>query len=227
MTTRLCALAAVGASLALTACGTTAPATTPTGSAPSSAATATASTSSVAGSPSSAAVSSAGAVPGAAPATETNPPGDIPDTTAFVDFTPVGSRVVVKVPEGWARSSTSSGAVFADKLNQIRIRVTATSAAPSVASVTTTDVVALRASVAKLANPQVSQTTRTAGPAVLLAYEGDSAQDPVTGKVVRDAVQQYVFYRAGTRVDLTLSGPTNADNVDPWNTVSNSLRWLP
>jgi len=47
----------------------------------------------------------------------------------------------------------------------------------------------------------------------------------VTGKVVRDAFERYTFYRAGKRVDLTLSGPTNADNVDPWRIVSDSLRW--
>ncbi|WP_256796422.1 hypothetical protein [Terrabacter sp. Ter38] len=69
--------------------------------------------------------------------------------------------------------------------------------------------------------------SRTAGPVVLLTYQGDSAVDPVTGKVVRDAFERYSYFRAGTRVDLTLSGPVSADNVDPWRTVSNSLRWTP
>jgi len=44
-------------------------------------------------------------------------------------------------------------------------------------------------------------------------------------QMVRDAFEQYTFYRNGSRVDLTLSGPVNADNVDPWRTVADSLRW--
>jgi len=60
---------------------------------------------------------------------------------------------------------------------------------------------------------------------ILLTYQGDSTPDQVTGKVVRDAFERYTFSRAGKRIDLTLSGPTNADNVDPWRIVSDSLRW--
>ncbi len=43
--------------------------------------------------------------------------------------------------------------------------------------------------------------------------------------MVRDAFERYVFYRQGHKVDLTLSGPVNADNVDPWRTVSDSFAW--
>jgi hypothetical protein len=60
---------------------------------------------------------------------------------------------------------------------------------------------------------------------VLVRYQGDSPQDPVTGKVVRDAFERYVYYHNGQRLNLTLSGPTNADNVDPWRIVSDSVRW--
>ena len=60
---------------------------------------------------------------------------------------------------------------------------------------------------------------------VVVRYQGDSPQDPVTGKVVRDAFERYVYYHSGQRLDLTLSGPTNADNVDPWWIVSDSVRW--
>jgi hypothetical protein len=84
---------------------------------------------------------------------------------------------------------------------------------------------ALQATVAKFAMGDVKEVHRPAGPALLLTYQGDSAADPVTGKVVRDAFERYIFYRAGRRVDLTLAGPTNADNVDPWRIVSDSLRW--
>lgn len=42
-----------------------------------------------------------------APATETNPPGDIPDTQAFVDYSSTAGYGV-KVPEGWARTDSTS-----------------------------------------------------------------------------------------------------------------------
>ncbi|MGW7755716.1 hypothetical protein ACWGK6_30135 [Streptomyces violaceusniger] len=45
------------------------------------------------------------------------------------------------------------------------------------------------------------------------------------GKSVRDSVERYVFFHYGRQVVLTLTGPTGADNVDPWRIVSDSLRW--
>jgi hypothetical protein len=47
----------------------------------------------------------------------------------------------------------------------------------------------------------------------------------VTGKRHRDAVERYVFVRAGRAAVLTLSGPQGADNVDPWRIITGSLRW--
>ncbi|WP_205620912.1 hypothetical protein [Intrasporangium chromatireducens] len=85
----------------------------------------------------------------------------------------------------------------------------------------------LQGSVPKFASPKVGTARRAGQPVVLLTYQGDSAVDPVTGKVVRDAFERYSYSHAGIRVDLTLSGPVNADNVDPWRTVSDSLRWTP
>jgi hypothetical protein len=67
--------------------------------------------------------------------------------------------------------------------------------------------------------------SRNAGKVVLVTYQGDSAPDAVTGKVVRDAFEQYIYFRAGRMLTLTLSGPTNADNVDPWKIVTDSVRW--
>ncbi len=158
-------------------------------------------------------------------ATESNPPGDIPDNQLFVGFTPPGTHVTVKTPEGWGRSTTSGDIVFTDKLNSITIHVAPAGSAPSPASVRTADVAALRSSVPKFSVGQVSTVQRAGGSAILLTYQGDSAPNEVTGKVVRDAFERYVYFHAGQRLDLTLSGPVNADNVDPWKTVSESVRW--
>jgi hypothetical protein len=158
-------------------------------------------------------------------ATEANPPGDIPDTQAYVVFSPAGGGYSVKTPEGWSRTSAATTTSFTDKLNRIQVSATAAPTQPTVASVNTTGVPLLKATVPKFAMGKVSTVVRRGGGAILLTYQGDSAPDQVTGKVVRDAFERYTFYRAGRRVDLTLSGPTNADNVDPWRIVSDSLRW--
>ncbi len=225
--TLLLGAAALG-TVVLSGCGTTtapAPAPVQVTAAPPTSSSSQASAPSGSASAASSAPASA-AVPGPV-ATESNPPGDIPDNQAYVAYTPSGTTISVKVPEGWARSTTGKITVFTDKLNRIEIQTATATSAPTTASVTSADVPRLQAKVPKFASPRVVAVSRTAGPVVLLTYQGDSAVDPVTGKVVRDAFERYSYFRAGTRVDLTLSGPVSADNVDPWRTVSNSLRWTP
>jgi hypothetical protein len=157
--------------------------------------------------------------------TESNPPGDIPDQQVFVAYAPPGAHFSVKVPEGWARSSTSQGVTFTDKLNSITLAEAPATTAASIASTTATVVPQLAGQVPAFAPGKISTVTRTAGPAVLVIYLGDSAPDPVTNKVVRDAFERYSFWHAGHEAVLTLTGPQGADNVDPWKIVTDSLRW--
>jgi hypothetical protein len=156
--------------------------------------------------------------------TESNPPGDIPDNQVYVPFAAPGGRVSVKVPEGWARSTTGAATQFTDKLNRIEIAPSTASTAPTAASVTS-DVRKLTSSVPNFNLGKISTEKRAGSTVVLVRYEGDSPKDPVTGKVVRDAFERYVYFHGGQRLDLTLSGPTNADNVDPWRIVSDSVTW--
>jgi hypothetical protein len=160
--------------------------------------------------------------------TESNPSGDIPDQQVFVAYSPPKAHFSVKVPEGWARSQTPAGVRFTDKLNSITVReapAPAATSAASAASAASAVVPQLAAQVPAFAPGKVSTVTRTGGPAVLITYLTDSAPDQVTDKVVRDAVECYSFWRAGHEVVLTLSGPSGADNVDPWKIVTDSLRW--
>ncbi|MFB7330899.1 hypothetical protein ACFC00_04560 [Streptomyces adustus] len=160
--------------------------------------------------------------------TESNPPGDIPDNQVYVAYRPTGGSFTgftVKVPEGWARTVQGGTTTFTDKLNTITITSVPATAAPTTGSVSATEVPKLRTQTPKFAEPKVSEVTRHAGRVVLLTYRGDSAKDPVTGKVVRDAFERYAYYRSGHEVNLTLSGPVNADNVDPWRIVSDSVTW--
>ncbi|MFF1688356.1 MULTISPECIES: hypothetical protein [unclassified Streptomyces] len=156
---------------------------------------------------------------------ESNPAGDIPDNQVYVAYKPAGGGFTVKVPEGWSRTAAANSVTFTDKLNRIEITPANASAAPTAQSVNAKTVSALRKQVPAFRMGKVTTVSRQGGKAVLVTYRGDSAPDSVTGKVVHDAFERYSFYRNGHEVDLTLSGPVGADNVDPWRIVSDSLRW--
>ena len=155
---------------------------------------------------------------------EASPAGDIPDNQAYVAYRPTGGSFSVKVPEGWAQSTSATGTTFTDKLNSITIE-----AVPAKTALTPAQ--AKKVDLAKLSSQKgfsaqgVSAVHRNAGTAVRIKYLADSKPDPVTGKVATDAVERYVFFHNGQRVVLTLSGPKGADNVDPWKIVTNSVRW--
>ncbi|MCU1487376.1 MAG: lipoprotein [Actinomycetia bacterium] len=157
-------------------------------------------------------------------AKEVNDPGDIPDNQAFVPYTPPAGGVTVKVPEGWARTVAGGVVTFTDKFNSIRIEVL-DAAAPTVASATSTEVPAIQASANCFEAGKVTQVQRTSGPAILITYRMDGLPDPVTGKVVREAVERYEFAKGGKEAVLTLAGAVGADNVDPWRIVSDSFTW--
>lgn len=157
--------------------------------------------------------------------TEFNPPGDIPDDAVFVDHTAPGSRVHFTVPEGWAQTTTRAVTNFTDKYNSIGIEVRQRASAPTEASAKTEDVPELEGSTTNFRLEGVDTVQRQHGQAIHITYLADSAPNPVTDKVVRDAVERFEFWHNGEEAILTLSGPQNADNVDPWQIVSDSLQW--
>lgn len=161
--------------------------------------------------------------PSSPAATEFNPPGDIPDSTVFVPFTLAG--VHIRVPEGWARKSVNGDTIFTDHYNSIALHVGAASHAQTVAATKRNEVPQLKSSVSKFQLKQVTAATRAGQHVVEIVYLLDSAPDQVTGKVVRDIAYRFDFFHKGKEAVLTLTGPRNADNVDPWRLVSNSLRW--
>jgi hypothetical protein len=158
-------------------------------------------------------------------APDVTPPGDIPDTQVYVPYSPPGGGYSVKVPEGWSRSSSGGAVVFTDNLNSIRLESVSASKAPTVASAKQSLVPQLSHTVDGFSTPKVSTVTRSAGPAVLITYFAWGKPNPVTGKKPPEAVERYIFFHKGKEIILTLSGEKNADNVDPWRTVTNSLRY--
>jgi hypothetical protein len=157
-------------------------------------------------------------------APETSPAGDIPDNQAYVAYTPPGGGYAVKVPEGWSRTSAGGAVTFTDKLNAIAVQ-SAQASAPLTVAQARGELPALGRTLKGFRPGTVTTVSRAAGRAVRTTYLADAAPDPVTGRVVHDAVERYVFFHGGRRVVLTLSGPRGADNVDPWRLVTDSLRW--
>jgi hypothetical protein len=158
-------------------------------------------------------------------APEVNPAGDIPDNQVFVPYSPPGGRFTVKVPEGWGRTTPAGTVSFTDKLNTISVETRPAPAAPTIASARQAELPAIQSVSRRYEPGSVTQVRRAGGGVVLVTYKADAPADPVTGKVVHDAVERYEFWRGGTEAILTLAGPVGADNVDPWRIVSDSFRW--
>jgi hypothetical protein len=129
------------------------------------------------------------------------------------------------VPEGWARTDAGDTVSFTDKLNTVTVRELAGRPQPTPESVRTGEVADIVAHGRNVTPDAVDQVSLPAGPAIRATYSVDAAADPVTGRSVRDDAELFVFWKDGTEVLLTLSGPHGADNVDPWKTISTSFRW--
>jgi hypothetical protein len=160
-----------------------------------------------------------------APVKEASPPGDIPDNQAYVPYTPPGANYSIKVPEGWARTGAGGAVVFTDKLNSIRLQSEAAARPPELAGYKAAQVAALGRTVPGFQFGKASAISRPAGPVILITYLAQGAADPVTGKTRQTAVERYAYFHGGKLVTVTLTGAKGADNVDPWKTVTSSLRW--
>ena len=157
-------------------------------------------------------------------APETNPPGDIPDTQAFVTYTsPQGFHL--EVPEGWARSKSGQGVHFADKYGSVDVQVNTAQNAPTVSSARQTQVAALTASNRAVEVSDVQAVQLPGGQAVRIDYASNSDANPVTDKQIRLENAEYLYYRGGKLVSVTFSAPYGADNVDQWRYMSESFGW--
>jgi hypothetical protein len=227
-----------GIALLLAACGGSHPAASTSASATSPAATSSgpvATTSGSTSSPSQSPVPHESAVP-----KESSPPGDIPDTTQFVPYRSSSGHFVVKVPEGWSRTTKGSTVSFTDKLNSVTVTWGSASSAPTVSTVKSNQVPQLQTTERAFTlgkvldcSPSCNIPYSTAPidvhlqvpSAIVLTYEVNSEPNSVTGKQYRLEVVRFDFYRNGVEADLILSGPVGSDNVDPWRTVAQSFQW--
>jgi hypothetical protein len=157
-------------------------------------------------------------------APDVNAAGDIPDTQVFVPITHDQGPFTIKVPEGWGRNDTSDVTTFSDNFNSVQLRVTS-SPAPTESSAQRDEVPAIQSVTPGFALDAISTVQRKAGAAVLITYRADSAPNPVTGKVIKLAVERYEFWQSGKEAIIVLSGPVGADNVDPWKIITDSFAW--
>ena len=158
-------------------------------------------------------------------AKEHSPPGDIPDNQVFVAYKPPSGGFVVKVPEGWARQTKGGATTFTSNLNSVAVSSQPAKQQLTAAHARRTLVPQLARSTPRFRLVAVNTLQRPAGPAVHLVYESSSAPNSVTGKRTVQTVERYLFFHSGREAILTLTGAKGADNVDPWRTVSSSLRW--
>ncbi|MDP9222667.1 MAG: hypothetical protein M3P18_02215 [Actinomycetota bacterium] len=171
---------------------------------------------------------------------ESNPPGDIPDTTQFVPYRSTRGHFVLSVPEGWSRRTSATNVSFTDKLNSIDGAWFKSTHAPTVRTAKTKDVPALaktqeafRLGHIVACNPSCTIPFSTSpisvslpsGKATVITYYSNSAPNSVTGQRYRLENLRFEFYKNGEEAALTLSGTVGSDNVDPWRLVSQSFRW--
>src|SRR5205085_2946268 len=160
-------------------------------------------------------------------APEVNPPGDIPDTQAFVSYSNASGGYKLEVPEGWARTETASSVSFVSKFDGVKVDVgnSPASQAKNAASVRANEAKVIQAQGHAVAITGVSDVKLPAGNAVVIKYTSNSEPNAVTNKKVRQENDTYVFFRNGKEAMITLWAPQGADNVDQWQRMAKSFRW--
>lgn len=180
-------------------------------------------------SPSSARSSGTGQSPAATQApvpAESNPPGDIPDTTVYLTYRSPAGHLMLKVPEGWSRASRPGSSTFTSNLNSITVSWHPTTAAFTVKVAKATTVPALRARALAFRLQSVRAVSLAGGRAVEVIYQVNSKPNAVTGRQYRLVIEQFELFHNGHAAVLSLSSAVGSDNVDPWRIVSESFRWM-
>jgi hypothetical protein len=158
-------------------------------------------------------------------AAEVNPPGDIPDTQAFVSYSSSSGNYSFDVPEGWARTENGSSVTFISKLDGVKAMVSTASAAPTAASARGNEVAQIESQGHAVTVISVSDVALPNGKAVVVTYDSNSEPNSVTHKRVRLENEAYLYFKNGKLATVTFWAPKGADNADQWNRMSKSFRW--
>lgn len=156
-------------------------------------------------------------------APEKNPPGDIPDTQAFVVHS--AAHYALKVPEGWERSQSGDKVSFVSKLDGVSVTLTPATTAPTLDWVKAQYVPTLIAAGRAIEVTGVSTQTLPGGTAIRIDYKSNSEPNAVTMKQIRLENARYLFFKPGFLAALDLYAPAGSDNVDQWQLMSRSFAW--
>jgi hypothetical protein len=158
--------------------------------------------------------SSNGSSPAAGDVTSTNPPGDIPDTQAFVTYvSPNGYSLLF--PEGWSQTQKGAIVTFSSHFDgeQISLQKPADLAATA------------RGHFADVHDLSVRHATFKHTPVTVVTFTSQSQPDPVTGRTVRLDNAAYFFTMGSRQVMLALWAPHGSDNADQWHKIAESFHW--
>ncbi len=158
-------------------------------------------------------------------APEVNPPGDIPDSQAFVKYAHSAGGYQVEVPEDWARTEAGPDVTFINKFDGVSVAVSPANTGPTAASVRTNEAKLIQQQGRAVTISGASEVNLPGGKAVVIKYTSNSDPNPVTNKRLRLDNVSYVFFKSGNEATLTVWAPLGADNVDQWNRMANSFRW--
>jgi len=156
---------------------------------------------------------------------EDNPPGDIPDNLALVNYHSKAGKYAFVHPEGWAKVTKGTAVTFTDKLNGFHVEVGTLTTPPTVAAAQAADVPMLKSSQPAFQLENVTTFKIKGATGVKILYLRNSAPDPVTGKQYRDEVERYELVSHGRELIVELYGPKGADNVDDYKAMLKSLKF--
>ena len=157
-------------------------------------------------------------------APEVSPPGDIPDNQAFITYTGP-SGYAIKSPEGWARKDQGDTTVFNDKYNHITLTSRLSNQTIVEAFAASTLVADLKKSGRAVSDIKVSSVKLKSGKTIKISFDSNSEPNAVTNKQIREENEKFYYTHNGKVLELTLSAPKGADNVDQWNLISSSFKW--
>jgi hypothetical protein len=152
--------------------------------------------------------------------------GDIPDSQAFIKYASPSERYNLLVPEGWGMTGAGTNMKFADKYNGVRVQIVNFNGSLSIEKVKADLVPILNKDNRAVTIVDIANLTRKGGDSIMVNFESNSDINPVTNKQIRLEDKAYFFYDKGRVAILTVWAPYGADNVDQWNLISNSFRWL-
>lgn len=158
---------------------------------------------------------------------QNTPSGDVPDNAVFLDYTSKTGCYSIQYIEGWVLTeNSSSGVDIRDKDSTESVQIVSPPMDNLSAYVQQVDIPRLKENTAAFVAGSVSTAMLNGRQVTKLTYTSLSDPDPVTGKQRQVTSDRY--YLPGTKqlAIVTLTTPVGVDNVDAFNQIVGSFRWV-